>query len=380
MIVLLGSLMPSGFAAEGANPSNAGNQIGNYIVIFQPGFARSNSNKLVKDSGGQVLTEYTNVFNGALVSGPQGKMQALAKNPNVRLVEADAEVTASGVQTPTPSWGLDRIDQTDLPLDNQYDFGASSNDQGFGVNVYVIDTGIDKSRTDIGSRVLSGFTSIKDKYGTSDCNGHGTHVSGTIGGTTYGVAKQVNLVPVRVLDCRGSGTNSSVIAGVDWILSANNPNQKDKAVANMSLGGGASAALDTSVANLIAGGVSVAVAAGNSNADACNYSPARVPDAITVGATDKTDLRASYSNFGSCLDIFAPGTNITSLWIGRSQTNTISGTSMATPHVTGAIARYLSKQTSTLSPSQVRDYLVGKASDGLVKDAKGSPNKLLYTK
>ena len=246
------------------------------------------------------------------------------------------------------------------------------------MRAYVIDTGILASHGEFAGRVAAGFTSINDGNGTTDCNGHGTHVAGTVGGSTYGVAKGVTLVPVRVLDCAGNGTTSGVIAGVDWVTSDHAAGVP--AVANMSLGGGASSALDTAVINSINDGVTFAVAAGNENQNACNVSPARVASAITVGATTGADGRASYSNYGSCLDIFAPGSDITSSWFtSDTATNTISGTSMATPHVAGAAALYLQGNPGA-APAAVRDGIVNTATTGKVTGAgTGSPNRLLYS-
>jgi len=288
-------------------------------------------------------------------------------------VELDQPMFALDTQTPTPSWGLDRTDQRALPLSNSFTASA----YGAGVDVYVVDTGVSTTHTDFSGRLRSGFSAINDGRGSNDCNGHGTHVAGTAAGTTYGVAKAASIIPVRVLDCAGSGSNTGVIAGLDWIIA--NHSAGVAAVANMSLGGGASLALDTAVQNAINDGVVMAVAAGNSNANACNYSPARAANAITVGATDRTDVRASYSNFGSCLDIFAPGTSITSAWINSSTAiNTISGTSMASPHVAGVAAALLSANP-TLSPADISSMLRSSATPNVVSTAgTGSPNYLLY--
>ncbi|MEY4735570.1 MAG: hypothetical protein RL428_905 [Actinomycetota bacterium] len=315
---------------------------------------------------------FTHIFNGALVNGPLSKMQALVNNPNILVVEDDLEVTATAIQSSSP-WGLDRIDQMLLPLSTTFDDGDQA-----GLNSYsfVVDTGIDATNIDFGGRVSAGFTAVADGRGSSDCNGHGTHVAGIIGGNTYGVAKKTTLIPVRVLDCNGSGTYSSVIAGLDWI--AANYRTGDAAVVNMSLGGPASSTLDGAIKTLISKGVTVVVAAGNSNADACTYSPSRVPEAITVGATQVDDSRASYSNFGSCLDLFAPGSAITSTWIGANSTNTISGTSMASPHVAGAIARFLSNNP-TLTPAQVANSVKSSTTKGVVLSAgANSLNQLLF--
>jgi subtilisin family serine protease len=242
---------------------------------------------------------------------------------------------------------------------------------------YVVDTGIDATNVDFEKRVASGFTAILDGRGSADCNGHGTHVAGTIAGKQYGVAKASTLIPVRVLDCTGSGSYSTVISGLDWI--AANHRAGDAAVVNMSLGGSASSTLDGAVKNLITKGIHVVVAAGNSNADACNYSPARVPDAITVGATTSSDARASYSNTGSCLDLFAPGSLITSAWLGSTAIQTISGTSMAAPHAAGVVARFIALN-STLSPAQVAQSLRSSATPNTISSVgTSSPNRLLFS-
>ena len=271
------------------------------------------------------------------------------------------------------TWGLDRIDQRDLPLNGTYSYTTLA----AGVHVYVIDTGIRSTHAEFGGRVSStGYTAISDGNGTNDCNGHGTHVAGTIGGATYGVAKGVTLHAVRVLNCSGSGSTSGVIAGVNWVTA----NHTAPAVANMSLGGGASTALDDAVRNSVASGVTYAVAAGNSNANACNSSPSRVSQALTVGSSTNTDARSSFSNFGTCVDVFAPGSNITSAWYtSNTATNTISGTSMASPHVAGAAALYLATDPSA-PPSTVHAAVVDNASvNKLSSIGSGSPNRLLHS-
>ena len=295
----------------------------------------------------------------------------LVNDPSVALVEEDGIMSISATQT-NPTWGLDRIDQPALPLNAAYSYALN----GAGVRAYVIDTGIRSTHVDFGGRVIAGYTAISDGRGTTDCNGHGTHVAGTVGGTTYGVAKGVTLVPVRVLDCTGSGSTSGVIAGVNWVTSQSHR----PAVANMSLGGGASSALDTAVQNSINAGVTYVVAAGNDNQSACNYSPARIAAALTVGATTSSDGRASYSNYGSCLDLFAPGSSITSSWYSsNTSTSTISGTSMASPHVAGVAALYLAANGAA-TPSQVATAINQYATQNKVISAgTGSPNRLLYS-
>ena len=312
---------------------------GEYIVTFSKGAAVANEVKNV--NGKQVSPRFMydlalNGFAGFLTSD---QVCVLQKRGNVLSVELDQEISIDATQSGA-TWGLNRIDQQSLPLDTTYSYIST----GAGVDAYVIDTGILGTHSEFTGRMKSGYSTIGKSTNTTDCNGHGTHVAGTIGGTTYGVAKAVWLIPVRVLDCGGSGTNSGVIAGINWVI---NNHTNGKAVANMSLGGGASSALDTAINNLISDSVTVVVAAGNSSANACNYSPARVPNAITVAASTSADLLASFSNTGSCVDIIAPGVNITSSWIGKNNAvATISGTSMASPHVAGAIARSLSAPVS----------------------------------
>lgn len=321
--------------------------------------------------GGSITHFYDAALKGFAISMTDRAARRLAADPRVKYVEQDIEMFAIATQTGA-TWGIDRIDQRALPLSTTYTYNTTATN----VHVYVIDTGIRASHNQFGGRVSGGFTAINDGRGTTDCNGHGTHVSGTIGGSTYGVAKGVRLHPVRVLSCSGSGSNSGVIAGVNWVTN----NRVRPAVANMSLGGGASSALDTAVNNSINAGVTYAVAAGNSSTNACNSSPARVPAAITVGSTTRTDARSSFSNFGTCLDIFAPGSGITSAWsTSNTATATISGTSMASPHVAGVAALYLAVNTGA-SASTVRNAIVAASTLNRVTGAgSGSPNRLLYS-
>ncbi len=346
-----------------------------YIVVFKAGQTDEDVNASKKEleevDGGKVKHTYSAAIKGFSAHMSPQAVEKIKKNPKVDYVEQDQMFHINTAQTGA-TWGLDRIDQRSLPLNSTYNYNYT----GAGVSVYVIDTGIRTTHSQFGGRASGAYTAVSDGNGTNDCNGHGTHVAGTIGGSTYGVAKGVSLYAVRVLDCNGSGSNSGVIAGVDWVTQ----NHRSPAVANMSLGGSVSSALDTAVSNSINSGVTYAIAGGNSNADACTSSPARVAAAITVGATTNTDARASYSNYGSCLDIFAPGSNITSAWnTSDSATNTISGTSMATPHVAGVAALYLQSNPGA-SPAIVASAIINSATTGVVTSAgSGSPNRLLYS-
>ncbi|MFM7047437.1 MAG: S8 family peptidase [Actinomycetota bacterium] len=343
-----------------------------YIIVFSDRGNPAAERAAIAGLGGRIFFTYENVFNGVAVSLPEAALNGLKNRPGIELIEADGEVTTQGTQSGA-TWGLDRIDQRDLPLSGTY----TDNFSGSGVDAYIIDTGILSGHTEFSGRMAAGYTAIADGGGTEDCDGHGTHVAGTVGGTTYGVAKSVTLIPVRVLNCSGSGTWSGVIGGMDWVVS-NHTNRP--AVANMSLGGGASSAVDAAVQRMISDGVVVAVAAGNSNRDACNFSPARAANALTVGATTSTDARASYSNFGKCLDIFAPGSSITSAWhTSNMATITISGTSMASPHVAGVAALIL-QETPTASVSTVISTITSRATLNKVTSAgRSSPNRLLYS-
>ncbi|KOV85666.1 S8 family peptidase [Nocardia sp. NRRL S-836] len=348
----------------------------NYIVVLKD-FSTATVENLSAKYDAQVKHTYRSALRGFSAQMSETQAKRLAADPSVAYVEQDAEVHISDTQTPTPSWGIDRIDQRALPLDNSYTYPNA----GSGVTAYIIDTGIRTTHTDFGGRASHGRDTVDNDNDATDCNGHGTHVAGTVGGTRFGVAKDVKLVAVRVLNCSGSGTFAGVIAGIDWVTAdvQGNPARKP-AVANMSLGGGANQTVDDAVKRSIEAGVTYGLAAGNdSGANACNTSPARTPEAITVGSTERTDVRSSFSNIGTCLDIFAPGTGITSAWLtDDNATNTISGTSMATPHVVGAAAVFLGS-SPTATPQQVRDALVENAtSDVVTNPGTGSPNKLLH--
>ena len=332
--------------------------------------------------GGEVLYTYQHALTGMTVRLTDLQATLLGQLPGVIGLEPDRRVQAIATQA-NATWGLDRVDQPALPLDGSYQYPNSA---GNDVTVYVIDTGLRASHNEFSGRVSPGRNFVSsgggflfgggsvDPANTNDCNGHGTHVAGTATGTVYGVAKQAQIAPVRVLDCNGSGSNSGVIAGVDWVAG----NHRKPAVANMSLGGGSSSALDTAVRNAVSAGVSMVVAAGNDNTNACNGSPNRVAEALTVGATTRTDQRSSFSNFGACVDLFAPGSDITSAWFqSDTQTARLNGTSMAAPHAAGAAAVYLGTNPSA-SPEQVFAALVDGSATGMISNAGSqSPNRLL---
>ena len=347
------------------------------IVVFRDRVADAPAlaHQLGRQYGFAPLLVYQHALKGFAASLPSGAVAALSHDPNVAWVEADGPVWLVTDQAPA-TWGLDRIDEKFRPMDGNCTYVST----GAGVTAYIIDTGIRISHAEFGARASYGYDSVDGSLPADDCHGHGTHVAGTTGGATYGVAKAANLVAVRVLNCNGSGTWSGVIAGIDWVTGDHAANAP--AVANMSLGGNANSSVDTAVRNSIADGVSYAVAAGNGNIvgiaqDACKYSPARVTEAMTIGAIDSTDKKASWSNYGDCVDWFAPGVSITSAWKDSdSATKTISGTSMATPHTAGAAALYL-QEFSGSTPQQVRDGLYARTTKGIVTSSKTANNHLL---
>ncbi|HEX2079352.1 MAG TPA: S8 family peptidase [Longimicrobium sp.] len=345
-----------------------------YIVVLKPGASpRTVAGATATAHGGTVHYIYEHALHGFAATLPAAAVEALRHNPQVAYVEQDQMVQPGATQTNPPSWGLDRIDQRSLPLNFAYNYYYT----GAGVHAYIIDTGLRASHADFAGRVGNGWSYISDGRGTDDCSGHGTHVAGTVGGSEYGVAKGVTVHAVRVFGCSGGSPNSTIIAGVDGVTA----NAIKPAVANMSLWGSASTALDDAVRRSIASGVAYVVIAGNDyGGNACNYSPARVSEALTVAATSANDYRASFSNIGSCVDLFAPGENIVSAGIANDYASAVKGgTSMAAPHVAGAVALYLERAPGA-SPASAHGEIVANATSGKVQNAgTNSPNRLLFS-
>ncbi|MFI8340252.1 S8 family peptidase [Streptomyces sp. NPDC085639] len=368
------SAVGGGTAGVVQNAGAPGSIPGSYIVTLKDSAARSTAasgQAVAKRYGAKIDKTYSAALNGYAVKLSEAQAKKLAADPAVTSVVQNRTFTVSTTQPTPPSWGLDRVDQGALPLNQSYSYPDKA---GEGVTAYIIDTGVRITHQDFGGRASYGYDAIDNDSTAQDGHGHGTHVAGTVAGGSYGVAKKAKIVGVRVLDNSGNGTTAQVVAGIDWVTR----NAVKPAVANMSLGGGADSALDAAVRNSIASGITYAVAAGNESTNASTKSPARVTEAITVGATTSTDVRASYSNFGTVLDIFAPGSAITSAWgTGDTATNTINGTSMATPHVAGAAAVYLSQNPAS-TPTQVATALVGSSTPNVVSGGgTGSPNRLL---
>jgi subtilisin family serine protease len=377
-ILALALLSACGQDARPTAVPTAGDAIaGQYIVaLHKPelevqGGATLEPTRVAASLGVQNLGSLKVIGGFVAVGVDKAALARLRADPRVRYAEQDRVVTLSGAQS-RPTWGLDRIDERSLPLDTTYRYRAD----GGGVTAYVIDTGIRKGHPEFGGRLIGGVSAIDDGRGYTDCNGHGTHVAGTLGGKTYGVAKDVLLMAVRVFGCSGSSSNSTIISGVDWVAY----NHKTPAVANMSFESRGSRALDEAVKALVAEGVTVTVAAGNGSGNACDVSPARVPGVLTVGASNRRDRLWEGTNYGGCVDLFAPGEDVTSAGLGSSSL-TMTGTSMASPHVAGVTALIL-EQSRNASPSTVISRIKARATSGKLKSSSsssGSPNRLLYS-
>ncbi|GAA4335449.1 serine protease [Streptomyces venetus] len=351
-----------GLGAKGAVP-------GSFVVTLDE---KVNKPALAEEYGGKLQRTYTAALNGFSVTDlSSAEAKRLAADPSVSKVVQVKKFSITATQDNPPSWGLDRLDQADTAGDSKYTYPDTA---GEGVTAYVIDTGVRVSHKDFQGRAASGFDAVDNDGDAGDGNGHGTHVAGTIAGAAHGVAKKAKIVAVRVLDDNGSGTTEQVIAGIDWVTK----NHRGPSVANMSLGGGADPALDEAVKKAVAAGVTFGVAAGNDSSDAGQGSPARVREAITVASSTKDDKQSDFSNFGSVVDVYAPGTDVTSAWNDSDEgTKTISGTSMATPHVVGAAAVYLAGHKDA-TPEQVAKALTDGATAGKISNpSQGTANKLL---
>ncbi|GHW39582.1 alkaline serine exoprotease A precursor [Vibrio cholerae] len=347
----------------------------NDLQAFQQ-FTQRSVNALANKHALEIKNVFDSALSGFSAELTAEQLQALRADPNIDYIEQNQIITVNPIISASANaaqdnvtWGIDRIDQRDLPLNRSYNY----NYDGSGVTAYVIDTGIAFNHPEFGGRAKSGYDFIDNDNDASDCQGHGTHVAGTIGGAQYGVAKNVNLVGVRVLGCDGSGSTEAIARGIDWVAQ----NASGPSVANLSLGGGISQAMDQAVARLVQRGVTAVIAAGNDNKDACQVSPAREPSGITVGSTTNNDGRSNFSNWGNCVQIFAPGSDVTSA-SHKGGTTTMSGTSMASPHVAGVAALYL-QENKNLSPNQIKTLLSDRSTKGKVSDTQGTPNKLLYS-
>lgn len=371
-VALTVSSLPATAVAPAVAPAADGPSV-RYLVRYAADADVAAETAAIRSRGLGVGRTFSHAVRGAVVTATPGQAAALSRSGRVASMEVDAPVSLSATQQPAP-WGLDRVDQRNLPLSGSYSWTAA----GAGVSAYVVDTGLLASHAEFAGRITAGWSAVADGRGSGDCNGHGTHVAGTVAGSTYGVAKAATVVPVRVLDCNGSGYNSDVVAGLDWIVA--NHAAGTPAVVNMSLGGAASAAVDAALQSVINDGVAAFVAAGNSALDACGSSPARVPAAVTVAASDSADRQASFSNYGSCVDLYAPGVGITSAsHTSATASASMSGTSMATPHAAG-VGAVLLAQNPALTPAQVAATLATNSTAGVVTGAAaGTPNRLLYS-
>jgi len=384
--LIISPLAYSGDLKFAVNPSKViKNQ---YIVVFKDttlspsvmslnntdnnnGYAMAVNNavsSVSKSLNAKVSRKFSSAIKGAVFTMDAKTAKKMAQNPLVDYIEPDEMVTINGTQN-SPTWGLDRVDQTNGSIDNQYIYDTTASN----VNVYVIDTGVN-NHSDFNGRVYSGYDFVDNDFNSSDCQGHGTHVAGTIASNTYGVAKSAKVYGVRVLNCQGTCSNSGILAGMDWVAQ----NHSKPAVANMSLGGGFSTSLNTAANNLVSSGVITVVAAGNDNSNACNYSPASASGVITVGSTANGDYRSSFSNYGTCVDIFAPGSNITSTSISGGS-ETMSGTSMASPHVAGVAALYMAGNPNATTYA-VEQALLNNATQNVISDVQGSPNLMVYSR
>ncbi len=362
-LVLVSFGMSTPAAASTSNASAPRFVDGQYIVTLKAGVSPKSF-----ASGNGIATKYVydKVLNGFTAKLTLAQVAKLRANPAIERIEQDAYVSIAATQSGA-TWGLDRIDQANLPLSGTYTYNTTASN----VNVYIIDTGIQTSHPQFGGRASVAYDALGGNG--QDCNGHGTHVAGTVGSSTYGVAKSVRLYAVRVLDCNGSGTWSQVINGMNWVAN----NHVKPAVANMSLGGSTNTSVDSAATNMVTRGVTVAVAAGNSNANASTFSPARASGVITVASSTSTDAKSSFSNYGSVVEIYAPGSSITSTWL-NSGTNTISGTSMASPHVAGVAALYLAGNPSA-TPATVSNWIISNATlNKITGNPSGTPNRLLF--